>query len=145
MYRHILVATDGTKESQTAILTAVQLASLLMSKVTAIAVTAPLPMYASVDGMLLMSDDTYDEVIGRTADEWLQFARDAARDRDIAIEAIRVESEHPWREIIDKAGTHGCDLIVMGSHGRTGIERLIIGSQTQKVLAHTVIPVLVTR
>jgi nucleotide-binding universal stress UspA family protein len=63
----------------------------------------------------------------------------------VPCEARTVEGLHPWESIIDHATKMGCDLLVMGSHGRRGVSALLLGSETQKVLTHTQIPVLVVR
>jgi nucleotide-binding universal stress UspA family protein len=70
---------------------------------------------------------------------------EAARTADIAFDGVRVEHEHPYQAIIDTAGSKGCDLIVMASHGRRGVAAIILGSETVKVLTHSKIPVLVYR
>ena len=69
----------------------------------------------------------------------------AARAAGVACETVQIEHEHPYQAIIDIAGSKGCDLIVMASHGRHGITAIILGSETVKVLTHSKIPVLVHR
>ena len=63
----------------------------------------------------------------------------------VACELVHVEHEHPYQAIIDTAGSKGCDLMVMASHGRRGIAAIVLGSETLKVLTHSKIPVLVNR
>jgi nucleotide-binding universal stress UspA family protein len=69
----------------------------------------------------------------------------AAAAQDVQCEAYTIEALHPWEAIVDHAKTQGCDLIVMASHGRRGMASLLLGSETQKVLTHTTVPVLVVR
>ena len=66
-------------------------------------------------------------------------------DADVACQAHTVEALHPWEAIIDHANRTECDLLVMASHGRRGVSALLLGSETQKVLTHTKIPVLIVR
>jgi nucleotide-binding universal stress UspA family protein len=68
---------------------------------------------------------------------------EAARTAGVACEIVQVEQDHPYEAIIDTAQQRGCDLIVMASHGRSGITAIVLGSVTTKVLTHTKIPVLV--
>ena len=63
----------------------------------------------------------------------------------VSCTALTLEALHPWEAIIEHARKHDCDLIVMGSHGRRGVSALLLGSETQKVLTHSKIPVLVVR
>ena len=79
------------------------------------------------------------------AAERVNAVREACRAAGQACEAHTIEAVHPWEAIIEHAKTHACDLIVMSSHGRKGVTALLLGSETQKVLTHTSIPVLVVR
>ena len=75
----------------------------------------------------------------------LDVIKQMARDADVACTAVHRVSERPWEEIINVAAKHGCDVIFMASHGRRGVSALLIGSETNKVLTHSKIPVLVWR
>jgi len=68
-----------------------------------------------------------------------------ARASGVPCETVEIDDEHPYQGIISTAESKGCDLIVMASHGRRGISAVLIGSETQKVITHTTIPVLVCR
>jgi nucleotide-binding universal stress UspA family protein len=70
---------------------------------------------------------------------------EAAREQQVACSGYTVESLHPWEAILDHAKSKGCDLIVMASHGRRGVAALLLGSETQRVLLHSVVPVLVVK
>jgi nucleotide-binding universal stress UspA family protein len=77
------------------------------------------------------------------AEKILNGVAEAARLADVACETVQVEQDHPYEAIIDTAQRRGCDLVVMASHGRSGIAAIVLGSVTTKVLTHTKIPVLV--
>ena len=70
---------------------------------------------------------------------------EAAREQQVACSGYTVESLHPWEAILDHAKSKGCDLIVMASHGRRGVAALLLGSETQRVLLHSAVPVLVVK
>jgi nucleotide-binding universal stress UspA family protein len=81
----------------------------------------------------------------RIASKRVQAVREACATAAVACEAHTVEALHPWEAIIEHARTMECDLIVMASHGRRGVTALLLGSETQKVLTHTKVPVLIVR
>jgi nucleotide-binding universal stress UspA family protein len=81
----------------------------------------------------------------RIATARVQEVREAATAAGLSVEAHTVEALHPWEAIIEHARRHECDLIVMASHGRRGVSALLLGSETQKVLTHSKVPVLVVR
>jgi nucleotide-binding universal stress UspA family protein len=81
----------------------------------------------------------------RLAKERVAAALDAARARGVQATGASVEALHPWEAILEQAKAKNCDLIVMASHGRRGLGALLIGSETQKVLTHGTVPVLVIR
>ena len=81
----------------------------------------------------------------RIATERVKQAVDAAQAAGVTCQGFTVEALHPWEAILDHAKSQGCDLIVMASHGRRGLTALLLGSETQKVLTHSPIPVLVVK
>jgi nucleotide-binding universal stress UspA family protein len=87
----------------------------------------------------------YQARVTAEADETLRIAASAAKAAGVACDTLQVEDDRPYKAIIDTAGSKGCDLIVMASHGRHGISALLLGSETVKVLTHCNIPVLVHR
>lgn len=133
MFKHILVPTDGSEISQKAITAAVTLAKTLRAKVTAF------HMYPSNFGVY------HGE--GAWVDNRLHDDLRAAAEEEGKKYLNRVESagEAPWNGIIQTAERNSCDLIVMAAHGRGGVAALVLGSQTNKVLTHSKIPVLVYR
>ena len=130
MFKHILVPTDGSDLSRKAALYAIQFAKAVGAKVTAITIRAPYAVSSLDTIAVLGSQEQYDE-------ESRQVAQRALTQVEMAAEAAGVA--------IDSAEANHCDLIVMASHGRRGVSALLLGSETQKVLTHSTIPVLVYR
>ena len=144
-FKHILVPTDGSKLSEKSVKHAVQLAKQLGARLTAFHVV---PKFHPTDyqmGLLQMSADEYDHARLEHSMQFLRFAERAAAAADVACEARHVISDRPYKEIVKAAQKYGCDLILMASHGRRGIEGFLLGSETHKVLTHSHVPVLVYR
>ena len=144
MYQHILIPTDGSDISHKAVAHGIALAKAVGATLHTLSVRDPFP-YAAMSELQAISPQEFidaQEVIARTRTTAVSDACNAA---GLACEAHVVEAAHPWEAIIDHARQHGCDLIVMASHGRRGMSALLLGSETQKVLTHTTIPVLVVR
>lgn len=144
MFKHILVATDGSELSKKAVTKGIALAKMMGAKLTAITVRPPLKDFVAEGVSISVSDEDRAEFI-RQIDHRLDAVRSEAGTQGIAVEAIQSESSEPWRAIIAAAKERGIDLIVMASHGRRGVSALVLGSETQKLLTHTDIPVLVYR
>lgn len=148
MYKHILVATDGSKLSVKAVRTAVQLAKALGAKVTAVYVVAPFvpPMYSeAVAYAPPITPQKYRELAAREAKKALAAAEIEAQTAGVPCGTQMTTHEHPWHGIVRMAQARKCDVIVMASHGRRGLSGLLLGSETNKVLTHSKIPVLVCR
>lgn len=145
MYKHILVPTDGTDLSKHAVQSSLDLANAVGANVTVVRVSGK-PAHVVVLGVEIteLSEDTRAR-IRRDIEGHLAWVRSEAAAKGVACEAIRVESEQTWKGILDTAEARGCDLIAMASHGRAGIAATLLGSETQKVLIHSRIPVLVYR
>lgn len=145
MYKHILVPTDGTDLSQQAVQRSLELAKALAAKVTVVRVSGK-PAHVVVLGVDIteLSEETRARIV-KDIEEHLAWVRGEASAKGVACEAIRVESEQTWKGILDTAEARGCDLIAMASHGRSGMAAKLLGSETQKVLTHSRIPVLVYR
>ena len=144
-YRSILVPTDGSKLSLKAAREAAQLARGLKATLKAVYVMPPWIPPMMVEGTGLPAE-AFDEgaflkATEATAKAALQKVEAAADAEEVKCEALAVRDDEPWKGIVKAA--KGCDLIVMASHGRTGIEAVILGSETRKVLAHATKPVLV--
>jgi len=147
-FTHILFPTDGSEISQGAATTAISLARSLGAKVTALHVVPPfLPPLPEmgVGFTYAMTEEEYDRATKAQAAEMLGKVRDEASESGVACDTVTAISSSPWDAIIKAAREHGCDAIVMASHGRKGLAGLVLGSETTKVLTHSIIPVLVTR
>ncbi|MBR0696005.1 universal stress protein [Bradyrhizobium lablabi] len=140
MYRHILIPTDGSKLAEHGLAQGLALAKFVGAKVSVIFVVEPL---SEVTGRLLEALATYAELRKEQAATTLDSAAKAAKEAGVSCETIQVEHGQPHQAIIAAAEDKGCDLIVMSSHGRSGLSMLLIGSVTNKVLTHAKTPVLV--
>ena len=146
MYKHILVSTDGSDLARKGLEQGLALARSLGARVTILTVTERLPVYAGFDGGLTaMAYDDYTASQRGAAEQVLSAAKAAAAGSGVAVETALVENASPAEAIITTAKARGCDLIAMASHGRRGLGRLVLGSVTSEVLAHSETPVLVVR
>ena len=147
MFKHILVPTDGSKLSVKAAKQAVKLAKDLGAKITGFHAA---PDYRSTyygDGYILRapSAGAQAELSQKQARKCLSTIEVEAEVEKVPCEVFHTTSDSPYAAIIDAAKKKKCDLIVMASHGRRGLSALVLGSETQKVLIHSKIPVLVCR
>jgi len=140
MYRHILIPTDGSQLAERGVTQGLALAKSLGARVSFIFVVEP---FAEMSGRFLEAVATYAELRKEQAKSSLESAANAARTAGVPCETIQAESGQPHQAIIAAAADKGCDLIVMSSHGRSGLSALLIGSVTNKVLTHAKTPVLV--
>ena len=140
MYRHILIPTDGSELSEHGVAQGLALAKSLGAKVSAIFVVEP---FSEVTGRFLEAVATYVELRKEQATSALDRAANAAKEAGVSCETIQLENAQPHQAIIAAAEDKGCDLIVMSSHGLSGLSVLLIGSVTNKVLTHAKTPVLV--
>lgn len=145
MYKHILLATDGSDPAERATKDGLDIAKALGAKVTAVTITRPWYAVAAGELMVAFPEEEYMAGANQLAQSNLKVATDAAQAAGIPCETLHVVHDNVYQGIIETAEKNNCDLIVMGSHGRSGLERLFLGSETNKVLAHTTIPVLVHR
>ena len=145
MFKHILVATDGSDRSERAIRLAVDLAKSTGARMTAVMATWPVPSVDVQGAGIAVRNEELEQNARDFARRCLAVAADAARAVGVVCETVHVIETRPYEAIIQTAEANHCDLIVMASHGRSGTSALLLGSETQKVLAHTEIPVLVCR
>ena len=148
MYANILLSTDGSDVARKGVKDGLSLAKGLNAKVTVVTVTEPLPIgyVGGYTPALMLSKeelDRFDAASEEHASEVLDEARLMAQQIGISAEFLHVPNAHPATAIIETAKSRGCDLIVMGSHGRRGLGQLFLGSQTSEVLADGSLPVLV--
>ncbi len=147
MFKHILAPTDGSKLSLKAIDMAINLAKETGAALTALAVMPPYPMVYGGEGYMLqtMAPSDWDGAMKKQATNHLAMVEKRAKAKNVAIEKVTVLNDQPYNGIIATAKKKKCDVIVMASHGRSGISALLLGSETIKVLAHSKVPVLVCR
>jgi nucleotide-binding universal stress UspA family protein len=146
MYQNILVATDGSARADKAVSHGISLAKSVGAKITALIVEGPIDFFSVPESQahgLSEAFEEHAEHLRQHATSVLDNIADAAKTAGVPCETIQLEHEHPYEAIISTAKDKGCDLIVMASHGRSGISAVLLGSVTNKVLAHTSIPVLV--
>lgn len=143
MYQHILIPTDGSEFSQRAISTGVNLAKILGAKVTGLTVTVPWQSIPMAEIALTVPVEEYNKKATERAHTDLAVIREAAEMADIECDTVHCIGDFPYQEIIATAKSKHCDLIVMASHGRRGVAALLLGSETQKVMTHAQLPVLV--
>jgi nucleotide-binding universal stress UspA family protein len=144
MFRRILVPTDGSDLSLRAARGAVELAGRIGAKIVALTVIEPYA-YASLSEYRAETITEYEQRAEQLARERLLPVEQLARNADLEHESAIARSFSPWESIIEAADRRDCDVIFMASHGRRGINAVLLGSETQKVLTHSRIPVMVYR
>jgi nucleotide-binding universal stress UspA family protein len=147
MYKRILLATDGSKLSQKAVEHALNLADLTGAEVVALKIVPRYPQTYFEGGVALAATE-----IARIEKQWQTEAMEtvnavkaAGQKREVKVKPMTAKGDLVAEAVIATAKRQKCDLIVMASHGRRGIKRLLLGSETQQVLTHSHIPVLVLR
>ena len=144
MYQRILVPTDGSEITGRAVATAIGLAKSLGAEIHTLCVKEPFP-YGAVAEMQPTPPQEFFDAQERAASRHVQAVAEACEAGGVRCHAETVEGLQPWEAIVEHAAKHHCDLLVMGSHGRSGLASLFLGSETQDVLKHTTVPVLVVR
>jgi nucleotide-binding universal stress UspA family protein len=145
MFKSILLPTDGSDLSDKATATAVQFAKLNQARIVALTVIQPLPFSSMGDSGAVIDSGQFAEQMQKAARSHIDKVAAAASAADIPFEGVITMSPSPHEEIVEAARKFNCDIIMMASHGRHGLNRLFLGSETQKVLAHTTLPVMVLR
>ena len=143
MYANILLSTDGSDVARKGVEHGIALAKALNAKATIITVTEPLLVDYGAWVPVREEVDRYEAACKKSAGKVLDEARAMAEQIGISAELLHVPNAYPATAIIETAKSRGCDLIVMASHGRRGLRKLLLGSQTSKVLADGSVPVLV--
>ena len=144
MFKRILVPTDGSDLSNKAIAAAIDLAKTLKAAVVGMTTLEPYS-YSNLSEYRPETLDDYESRMDQVGAERLAKLADAAAQAGVPVETLTVKSFSPYEAIIDTANGKGCDLIVMASHGRRGLNAVLLGSETQKVLTHSNVPVMVYR
>ena len=147
MFKTILVPTDGSAPAARAIKQAVRLAAEQKARIIGFYVGPPwtLPLYGEYVPPEVLSAKQHARSVHEAARRYFLEIRSAAKAAGVSARFFHVMAEHPAQEIVKAARAKGCDLIVIASHGRRGLSRLLLGSQTSKVLALSGIPVMVCR
>lgn len=145
MYKHFLIATDGSELAQKAVDQGLALARALGARVAAVHVTQPWTSVAVGEVAVVLPPENYDRMVEDTAQNVLADVAMAAKTAGVACETLHVKDRLPAEGILEAAAAQGADLIVMSSHGRTGLARLLLGSQANEVLHKSTVPVLICR
>lgn len=147
MYKRILIATDGSPLSDKAVEHGLSLATLTGATVVALKVVPRYPRSYFEGGMPVDANDVkrIEAQWGNVAQAMVDGVKAQGSAQGVTVKAIVAKSDLVAEAIISAAKKHKCDMIVMASHGRKGIKRLLLGSETQHVLTHSHIPVLVLR
>jgi nucleotide-binding universal stress UspA family protein len=145
MYQHILIPTDGSEHARRAIAPGVALAKSLHARILALTVTPTFHAFSLAPNQLQYTAAQFEFDNRMHATTLLHEISQAAKEAGVPCTCEHVVADEPYEAIIATARERQCDLINMASHGRRGIKGLLIGSQTQKVLVHSDIPVLVHR
>jgi nucleotide-binding universal stress UspA family protein len=144
MYTRILVPTDGSELSERALRHACGIAQAFKLPLVVLAVRSPFPLSA-ISEMQPAPPQAFFDAQMRAAEGHLEAAARLTNAAGLTTERLSVEADQPWKAIVDTAQLQACDLIVIASHGRRGVSALLLGSETQKVLTHSKVPVLVVR
>ncbi len=149
MYKHILIATDGSELADKGIKAGVALAVALQARVTLVTVSEPWVNAVAGDAtaMTLSSElrEDYLEASAAEAARILAGPEARARAAGLAVQSVYVPERQPAEAILETAAERSAELIVMASHGRSGLRKLLLGSQTQAVVTRGSLPVLVVR
>lgn len=144
MFRHLLVPTDGSPRSLSAAREAIALARQLGGSITALTVKPEFHVFTLRPTEI---EDTKGDAwdVDLHARNFLEAVEDLAREAGVPCDGITAQGNHPWKVIVDTAPARGCDAIAMASHGRSGLSAVLLGSQTQRVVSHATVPVIVFR
>jgi nucleotide-binding universal stress UspA family protein len=145
MFKHILLPTDGSELSAVAVQHGIRFAKSIGAKVTGLCVMQLQHPFFYETEIPAKAIEQAAKRCQQLAEEYLAAIEKEAREAGVACDVVYEQNDYPYEAIIRVAEQKGCDLIMMASHGRRGVGALLIGSETQKVLTHSRIPVLVYR
>jgi nucleotide-binding universal stress UspA family protein len=149
MFKHILLPTDGSKLSNNAVKQAITFAKAMGAKITAVHVVGGYHLVLPDVGFSMPEipalKKRFDEQEAARAKKILGSVKEAAQTAGVECDIVVVTSDVPYEMIINQATKFKCDLVIMASHGRKGLQGILLGSETQKLLTHSKIPVLVCR
>lgn len=149
MYKHIMLPVDGSELSRKTEKECIAFAKSIGAKVTAIHVVSHFYLhirpYASPKSVLTKIEKEHEQEASEIARKMISELEARAKAQGIKCDGLVVVGDHPYEEIISNAEKRKCDLIMMASHGHKGLDAVLLGSETVKVLTHSKIPVLVVR
>ena len=149
MYKHILIATDGSALAAKAVEAGLSLAAAGGAKVTALHVVSHFHLHyqpwAAPRSVHTKIESQHEEEAREAAQKMVDALVTRAKEKGVSCDGLVVVGDHPYEEIIKSAEARKCDLIMMASHGRRGLDAVLLGSETAKVLTHSRVPVLVVR
>lgn len=145
MFKKILVPTDGSLLSEKAGKAALEFAAAINASVVSLSVAQLYPFMMMPEAGAMIDLSQYEDVQDQVAQQHVKKFAELALASGVACETITTRALHPYEEIIATAKAKQCDLIWMASHGRKGLDKLLLGSETQRALSHSDIPVLVYR
>lgn len=146
MYQNILVTTDGSELADRGVKHGIELAKATGAKLTALIVTPPFNMFGISEAQINRMPEAqaqHDEQHRAFATAVLGKVATAAKAAGVTVETLQAQHERPYEAIVNTAKSKGSDIIVMSSHGRSGLSSLVLGSVAQKVLHHTKVPLLI--
>ncbi|WP_457425245.1 universal stress protein [Roseateles sp. P5_E7] len=144
MFKRILVPTDGSDITSHAVATAVELAKVHGAQLLTLSVMEPFP-YSAVSEIQPVPPQDFIDAQQRVAVKRVEDVCATAAAQGLSCKGHTIEALHAWEAIVDHAKAENVDLIVMASHGRSGLAALLLGSETQKVLNHIDLPVLIVK
>ncbi len=145
MFRKILVATDGSPLSVAAASAAIEFATASGASIVGLSLAQLYPYMLMPEAGAMVDLSMYEEAQDQLAEQAVKKLDEQARAAGVSCITLTKRAVHPYEEIISSAQENKCDLIWMASHGRRGLDKLLLGSETQRVLAHSTIPVMVYR
>ena len=147
MFKHILVPTDGSELSKRAAAAAIEQARTTGARLTVLHAMPPATplVFGELLPVAYMPPDEHEKLVNKAADIYLGDIKAQAEAAGVDCHTVKLISDFPAQAIVDTAKERHCDAIWMASHGRRGVAAILLGSETQKVLAHTDLPVVVFR
>ncbi len=145
MFKKILIPTDGSPLSDASAKAALEFAAATGASVVGLSVAQLYPFMLMPEAGAMVDLSVYEDVQDTTAQNNMEKLKALSVAAKVPCEVVSTRGIHPYEEIIATATSHHCDLIWMASHGRKGLDKLLLGSETQRVLSHASIPVLVYR
>jgi nucleotide-binding universal stress UspA family protein len=145
VFKHILFPTDGSRAAQSAAHACIAFAAQVGARVTAVHVVSPLTLFTFEPVITDKARQAWQQNTAASVRACLEPVAQLARAARVPCATVVVESDEPYEAMLECARDHGCDLVLMASHGRKGVRGTLLGGQTQKLLTHSAIPVMVYR